>query len=112
MIVDDNEQMRKVIRSVLEESVESFVECSDGDDALQAYERFRPDWVLMDIGMNRVDGIAATEEIKNKYPDARIIVVTEYGDTFFRDAARKAGAIDFVLKEQLSDIQSVIGKQR
>ncbi|HET9130951.1 MAG TPA: response regulator [Terriglobia bacterium] len=112
MIVDDNAQIRKVIRSVLEDSADAFCDCGDGDDALQAYEQFRPDWVLIDIGMNRMDGITATEQIKNRYPDAKVIVVTEYGDNFFKDAARKAGAIDFVLKEHLSDILEIVDKTR
>jgi len=110
MIVDDNEQIRKVIRSVLEDSVESFLECADGDDALRAYEEFRPDWVLMDIGMKRVNGITATTLIRGSHPDANIIIVTEYDDTLLKEAARKAGATNYVLKENLSQIQKMIRK--
>ncbi|MCM3871437.1 MAG: response regulator, partial [Pyrinomonadaceae bacterium] len=59
LIVEDNEQMRRTIKSFMDDIAEAVFECADGADALAAYELRRPDWVLMDIEMKRMDGISA-----------------------------------------------------
>ncbi|MCI0487594.1 MAG: response regulator, partial [Blastocatellia bacterium] len=67
-----------------------------------------PDWVLMDIMMERVDGITATREIRRAFPDARIVIVTNFDDAKFRDAAREAGAGYYVPKENLMAVRAVL----
>ncbi len=74
----------------------------DGAEALDAYHRCLPDWVLMDIEMEEVDGITATREILLSYPRARVVIVSKYADDQTREAARKAGACGYVLKENLA----------
>ena len=103
MIVDDNAQMRRLIRSFLPEG-HRIVECVDGAEAIAGYQSHRPDWVTMDLKMPVVDGIAATAQIKAAFPQARIIMVTEFTNDGLREAARKAGARDYVLKEDLSPL--------
>ncbi len=60
LIVDDNQQARRMIKHYLHELADVVAECEDGADALDCYEKNRPDWVLMDWEMKRMDGIAAT----------------------------------------------------
>src|SRR5207248_1379862 len=60
LIVDDNQQVRRMIRALIEDIVDEFIECEDGSRALGAYWSLRPDWVLMDVEMNEVDGLTAT----------------------------------------------------
>ena len=108
MIVDDNALMRSTIRRSLKHSADEFCECNDGIDALTAYTKFRPDWVLMDIKMKQMDGIKAAREILSSFPDAKIIMVTQHNETTLYDQAREAGAIDFVLKDNLADIERII----
>ena len=112
LIVDDSPRVREVIRAVVEDVAEAVSECSDGIEALDAYNRFRPDWVLMDLGMKKMDGISATEQIKKEHPEARIIIVTDYGDPFFRKAADEAGAFAFVLKENLTSLLDILTQQQ
>ena len=100
LIVDDNDNIRRVIRMIVSDLADVF-ECSDGAEAVTAYAVHDPDWVLMDIQMKRVNGIAATKAIKSEWPDARILIVTDYDDSSLREAARRAGASDYVLKEDL-----------
>ncbi|MGI8543891.1 MAG: response regulator transcription factor [Aridibacter sp.] len=110
LIVDDSRQIRELIKMTLEGVAEIVGECSDGADALAAYERLRPDWVLMDIRMKNVDGITATGQIMAAYPQARIMIVTDYDDDDLRQAARAAGASQYVVKENLLEIVDVLAK--
>jgi two-component system, NarL family, response regulator LiaR len=56
LIVDDSQPMRELIKMTLAGVAEIVGECSDGSRALCAYERLRPDWILMDIDMKGMDG--------------------------------------------------------
>jgi|WetSurMetagenome_2_1015567.scaffolds.fasta_scaffold283788_2 DNA-binding NarL/FixJ family response regulator len=101
-IVDDSPNMRATIKSILGDSGATFIESGNGEDAVQQYREIRPDLILMDIRMERVDGIAATRAIRAIDPGARIIIVTQYDDDDLRNAAREAGAEGYVLKDDLS----------
>ncbi len=108
LIVDDSQPMRELIKMTLAGVAEIVGECTDGADALSAYERLRPDWVLMDIEMKGVDGITATRQIMAAYPQARIMIVTDYNDDDLRRAAYEAGASQYVVKENLLCILEII----
>jgi len=108
MIVDDSAAIRRMIRSMLLTTVDSICECSDGSEALESYEHFHPDWVLMDIKMKEMDGFQATEAILSEFPDARIIMITQYNDPKLEEKAKRIGACEFVLKERLVDIEGII----
>jgi CheY-like chemotaxis protein len=108
LIVEDNHQMRRLIRSVVGNLADCVVECSDGAEALQAYRAHQPDWVLMDIEMRRLDGLSATRQIKAAFPEARIVIVTEYDDPAWRNEARRAGACAYVLKETLYELRRIL----
>jgi DNA-binding NarL/FixJ family response regulator len=62
----------------------------------------------MDIKMRKVDGLTACRQIKAAYPTANICIVTQYGDERTREAAFKAGACAYVLKEELHILRSVL----
>ena len=101
-IVDDSSNMRETIKSVLGDLGAEFIESADGDDAVVQYGRHQPDLVIMDIRMERMDGITATRTIRGTHPEARVVVVTQYDDDELRSTARAAGAIGYVLKDDLS----------
>lgn len=101
LIVEDNENMRRMIRSVIRDLAGEVHECEDGAQALDAYAAHRPDWVLMDLRMRDVDGITATGRITSAFPEARVAIVTSYDDQDLRRASREAGASAYVLKENL-----------
>ena len=97
--------MRRLIGTSSEFACE-LIECGDGAEA--APERHQPDWVLMDIEMQKKDGLTATREICAAYPDARVVIVTHYGDAAFRHAADRAGACGYVLKENLFELRNML----
>lgn len=108
LIVEDNAVMRRLLRGLMVNLADEIRECTDGSLALAAYREFQPDWVLMDIEMPRLDGLAATRQILAAFPDARVVIVTHYDSANFREAARAAGACGFVSKENLLVLPALI----
>jgi len=108
LIVEDNAGIRRLLRRTLVDTASAIWECTDGSDALAAYEEHRPDIVLMDIRMPLVDGLTATRQIRDYDPSARIIVVTDYEDDDLRAAAFNAGVRDYVLKNEISNLPEIV----
>lgn len=104
LIVDDNARMRELMRTFLKNVTAKFCECDDGGEALVSYANFHPDLVLMDWEMKQMDGITAMRQIINIYPEANIVLVTQYDDDELKSAAHEAGANGFVLKDDLQPI--------
>ena len=107
LIVDDNAAMRRLIKSVVEDIAMSVYECKDGSEALAAYEKHLPEWIVMDVEMNEKDGITATREITDLHPEAKILILTKYDSGRIREQAEQAGASKFVLKEDLLSIRQI-----
>jgi CheY-like chemotaxis protein len=112
LIAEDDDNMREMMKRVIRDLVDRFFECSDGRQALRAYAMYRPDWVLMDIRMEGMDGLTATQQITTAWPRARVVIVTSYKDASLREAARRAGACEYVLKENLLELRSILEKPR
>ena len=111
LIVEDNSQMRQMIRAVVADLAEAIAECGDGDEAVAAYaaqQYSQDDRVLMDLQMPRVGGLEATRRIRAAFPDAQIIIVTQHDDPHWRAAATRAGAVGYVLKENLLELRQML----
>ena len=108
LIVDDNEKVRHLIRDYLPGSDNEVFECADGGEAYSLFEKYRPDWVLMDQEMPSIDGIAAVKKIIADFPRARICMVTAFDDDDLRSAAISAGAAGFVVKDNLFELEAVL----
>ena len=108
LIVDDKAQVRSMIRRFLSDLAAEISETDDGESALDAYAAFLPDWVLMDIEMKHTNGIVATERVRAVYPEANIVIVTNYDDDSLRERAMAAGARGYVLKENLLALRSML----
>ena len=108
LVVEDNPEMRRVMRRLLADVAGVIVECPDGNAALAAYPQAQPDWVLMDLEMAGVDGITATRQLRADYPEARVVIVTNHNDETLRAAATAAGACGYVLKENLLELRHLL----
>jgi DNA-binding NarL/FixJ family response regulator len=108
LIVEDNENMRRTISSILSALAGEINECSDGSEALTAYAAHLPDWVLMDVKMKEMDGITATCQIREAFPKANIMIVSDYDDPDLRIAAGQAGASEYVSKENLFEVYRIL----
>jgi DNA-binding NarL/FixJ family response regulator len=100
VIVDDHPLYRSAIRQMLEgqPGLEIVGEATDGLHALEICRRLRPALVLMDVMMPRMDGLAATREIKREFPDTIVLLLTASEDEDHLAQAFKAGAGGYVLK--------------
>ena len=108
MLVDDHPGFRQVVKMHLQTAGAEFLECDNGLEGVARYAQLQPELVLMDIAMAGLDGLRATAQIKARFPEARIIVLTQYDDPDLREAARQAGACEYVLKEDLSQLQALL----
>jgi len=101
LIADDQALVRVGLRKILENEPRASVvgEAGDGQEAVAAARRLRPDVVLMDIRMPVLDGIEATRRIVRAQPSTRVLILTTFGlDDYVYDALR-AGASGFMLKD-------------
>jgi CheY-like chemotaxis protein len=108
LIVDDNADTRKLIRTVVRKCSEDIIEGRNGMEAVASYIQYKPDWVLKDIEMLGMDGLTATRMIKKEYPEAKIIMVTMHDDPRWRHEAEEAGAVGYLLKENLTQLPSLL----
>ncbi len=109
LIVDDSRLMREYVKGMLEESGEFQVvgEAEDGMDALQKVKVVKPDVVLMDVIMPRMNGLEATKRIMEKYPVPILIFssTVEEKDVEYAYNAVKMGAVDVMAKPDSSTIE-------
>ena len=101
LLADDQALVRAGFRMILEaqDDIEVVGEAGDGEEAVAAALRTRPDVVLMDVRMPRLDGIAATREVVALAPSTRVLVLTTFDlDDYVYDALC-AGASGFLLKD-------------
>jgi len=101
VIAEDHTIVRDGLRALLELDPEFEVagEASDGLEVIKCVEKLRPDLVLMDLSMPRMDGMEAIREIKNRIPETKILVLTVHETQEFVLATFRAGANGYVLKE-------------
>ena len=101
LLVDDHEVVRLGLMTLLDEQPNLKVvgEAGTAADALRAVERLQPDIVLMDIRMPGEDGIAATRQIRERFPQTQVIVLTSFADDDLLVRAIHAGAAGYVLKQ-------------
>jgi DNA-binding NarL/FixJ family response regulator len=71
---------------------------ADGAEAIELVDLFTPDVVLMDLNMPRVDGVAATRQIRERHPQTQVVVLTTYADDRSVLEALKAGALGYLTK--------------
>jgi len=99
LIVDDCEMNRFLLHAICHD-VEGFEihEAIDGQDAVEQCEAIRPDIILMDIMMPRLDGFQASKQIKERHTDTIIIAVTTMAEVDIEEEMKTAGMVSFIRK--------------
>ena len=101
LLVDDDEGFRATLWRLLThgERAVQVEEAADGAEALRMVAHRRPDVVLMDLTMPRMNGIEATRHLKMQWPGLPVLVLTVHDDPVYERTARAAGADGFLLKK-------------
>ncbi|MDQ3863228.1 MAG: response regulator transcription factor [Actinomycetota bacterium] len=105
LVVDDHAFMRVAINAILtrDSSLEVVGEAKDGQEAIERCRELRPDLILMDVSMPRMNGLEATRNIKAQSPETSVLILTAHADHSFLMDAVKAGAAGYVLKGENPD---------
>jgi DNA-binding NarL/FixJ family response regulator len=99
LLVDDDQMLRELMGVALEmEGFEIVGAAGDGSDAVRLADSLRPDVVLMDVTMPRMDGIEATRAIRDRHPEIRVVVVTMHDEPAVIARAVSAGASAYVYR--------------
>jgi DNA-binding NarL/FixJ family response regulator len=101
LLVDDHALLRTGVANIInqEPDLRVVAEAGNGVEAIQAYERHRPDVTLLDLRMPVMEGVEAVRQIRERDPGARVIVLTTYDTDNEISRALKAGAKAYVLKD-------------
>jgi len=100
LIADDHAVVREGLRTFLDlqDGIEVVGEAADGDEAIREAERLRPDVILIDLVMPRLDGVQAMRELRARVPRVRAVVLTSFLDDKHLLPAIRAGAAGYLLK--------------
>jgi DNA-binding NarL/FixJ family response regulator len=111
LLVDDHQLVRQGLESVLKgyEDLTVVGEAADGQEAVERARQLRPDVIVMDINMPRMDGIEATKRIKQDLPATAVIGLSINVNSHVEKAMREAGASAYLTKETaVEDLHAVI----
>lgn len=105
LLVDDHEMVRMGLAAFLStvEEIDVVGEASNGEEGVQLAQDLKPDVILMDLVMEKLDGIEATKQIKKVYAKAKVIVLTSFIDDEKVYPVMEAGAFSYILKTSRSD---------
>ena len=114
MIADDEPLIRRGIKQLIDLSslqIGEIHEASTGEEALKVFEEFKPEIVLMDINMPKIDGLSVAKKIKSINPDTKIAIITGYNYFDYAQTAIKIGVEDYILKPVTkSEIEALLVK--
>jgi DNA-binding NarL/FixJ family response regulator len=105
-LADDHEMLREGLRMLVnsQPDMEVIGEAADGRAAIKGVTELRPDVAVLDISMPELNGLQATERIKQSYPEARILTLTRHTDDGYLQLLLKAGVSGYVLKQSASSV--------
>jgi two-component system chemotaxis response regulator CheY len=99
LIVDDSSTVRRSIeRHILSERVTEIYQAANGREAMELFERYRPEFVTMDLTMPEMDGLTCISKMMTLKPDTRLMVISALGDAETAIEAVERGANEYVVK--------------
>jgi DNA-binding NarL/FixJ family response regulator len=105
VVADDDPQYREIVRYLLaaaSDTVTIVAEAEDGEDALEIVLRVRPDIVITDLIMPRLNGVQLTSRIRQELPDTKVILISSYTEDAYRLMVSDSGADVFISKQVIA----------
>jgi len=105
VIIDDHQLFREGVKRILdfEPTFQVVAEGDDGSEAISLVDQHQPDVVIMDINMPNINGVEATAELIEKYPESKVIILSIHDDENYVTHALRTGATGYLLKEMDAD---------
>lgn len=113
LVVDDDEVVRRGVRSLLskQKGWDICGEAVDGQDALDKARELKPDLIVMDVSMPRLNGLEATRQVRSILPDCEVLILSQHENSEMARQALKAGARGYVVKSSISkDLLTAVSK--
>lgn len=111
LLVDDEELVREELGGLLDDEGYHVITGSDGEEGLKLFEQEKPDMVITDVRMPRVDGLSLVATIRQQSPKTPVTVITGHGNEAMAIEALRAGVTDFIKKPvKLEDLLSALGR--
>lgn len=111
LIVDNHAGMRAIIRELFQRGNHDIMECTSGEEALDAARLFQPEWATIDMRLGRLNGITVLRVFHYQHPGTRCIILSSVEDPEIEATALEAGAEAVVSKENLSKLTALICKK-
>ena len=110
VIIDDDQLVALSLQTILEacDDIQVSATGGSGADAIRLYEEYQPDVLLMDIRMENINGLEASENIMASHPDARILLLTTFSDDEYIIKALSIGAKGYILKQNFESIAPAV----
>ncbi|KYG33687.1 response regulator [Alkalihalobacillus trypoxylicola] len=105
VLIDDHQLFREGVKRILamESDFEIVADGEDGSQAIDLVEEYNPDVILMDINMPNVNGVEATKDLVEKFPDVKVLILSIHDDESYVTHVLKTGAAGYLLKEMDAD---------
>jgi len=105
LLSDDHTIVREGLRLLLEKEIDMHVvgEAADGYQSVKEAKRLRPDVVIQDLAMPRLNGLEAARQIAKEAPSAKVLILSAYTDDSYIEHAIEAGAAGYLMKETVGD---------
>jgi len=110
LLADDHALMRQILRAILETypNLSIVGEAVDGMEAVSMAAALKPDGIIMDVNMPKLDGIQATKQIKAAQPEMSVIGLSVIDDKHVKEAMKAAGAEAVLLKDELEKLDAAM----
>ena len=110
LLADDHALMRQILRAILETypNLSIVGEAVDGMEAVSMAAALKPDGIIMDVNMPKLDGIQATKQIKAAQPEMSVIGLSVIDDQHVKEAMKAAGAEAVLLKDELEKLDAAM----
>ncbi|HLX12098.1 MAG TPA: response regulator transcription factor [Bacteroidota bacterium] len=108
LIVEDNAAMADNIAKSVATPEDEVFRCTTSALVLHMYEEHKPNVVLMDIRIKPLNGVKTTKMLKDLHPEVKVVMLTTHNEPEYREGARQAGAVGYILKDNLSSLRNFV----
>jgi two-component system chemotaxis response regulator CheY len=110
LIADDSSFMRNKLKQIIKQNYQVLAEAKDGEEAINYFKNYKPDIVLLDLTMPKVDGLRALKEIMKMDANAKVVVFSAWATKYTMIEALQSGAKDFIIKPHFNQLISALRK--